>query len=426
MQTTVIPLASLTVKDATPAANRDLRRVDIHPDNWYPLAWSHEVKRGKAHGVKFAGDPIVLVRTESGSVFALEDRCAHRQVPLHAGVVDGENIRCCYHGWTYDCSGSCVDVPYLGRERLPNGVRAYPCREAEGLIFVFPGEAALADSVPFPVLGSVADPAYKTRRLGRSVKCHYSFMHENLMDMNHQFLHRRQMGQMKARSLGRRHGDDWVEVDYTFSRMGGKQPVGEALVFGERRKSDAKGTDEHRKDVMTIRTQYPYQTLKIVTADGTQVMDLWICYVPLDAEQRTNRTFGLLSIRKPKIGALLDMAWPLLIWFTERIFKEDRWIVEREQEAHDRQGMDMNHEVFPVILELRALLRSRGVDAKVNTRPLNGAAASGAVTGSTVGSCSINGSGNGHKDDATVPSVPSQTEVIPGADEVFETDEVRA
>ena len=57
---------------------------------------------------------------------------------------------------------------------------------------------------------------------------------------------------------------------------------------------------------------------------------------------------------------LLDVAWPLLVWFTERIFKEDRWIVEREQEAHDRQGADWNHEVFPVINELRALLRECG------------------------------------------------------------------
>ncbi len=191
------------------------------------------MKRGKAHGVRFAGDPIVLVRTESGNVFALEDRCAHRQVPLHAGVVDGESIRCCYHGWTYDCTGRCIDVPYLGRERLPNGVRAYPCKEVAGLIFVFPGDPALADSKPLPAFASVADKQYKTRRLGREVKCHYSFMHENLMDMNHQFLHRRQMGMMRARSVGRRRGEGFVEVDYTFAREGGKQPVGEALVFSK-------------------------------------------------------------------------------------------------------------------------------------------------------------------------------------------------
>lgn len=352
-----MPLLDSSAIDPTQAAPvRDLRRVPIHPDHWYPLAWSNEVKRGKTLGVHFAGDPIVLVRTQSGTIFALEDRCAHRQVPLHAGVVDGESLRCGYHGWTYDCSGHCVDVPYLGRERLPNGVRAYPCREAYGLVFVFPGDAALAENKPLPALPSAGDKAYKTRRFGREVKCHYSFMHENLMDMNHQFLHRRQMGQMKARSLGRRRGEDWVEVDYTFSRMEGKQPVGEALVFGGSKKNGAPDA----KDVMTVRTGYPYQTLQIRSGSGTLVMDLWIVYVPLDAAQRTNRTFGLLSIRKPGIPFALDLAWPLLVWFTERIFKEDRWIVEREQEAHDKQGADWNHEVFPVINELRDLLRQCG------------------------------------------------------------------
>ncbi len=355
-----VPLLDSSADDSPVSAPlRDLRRVTIHPDHWYPLAWSREVKRGKAHGVRFAGEPIVLVRTESGAVFALEDRCAHRQVPLHAGVVAGESIRCCYHGWTYDCTGRCIDVPYLGRERLPNGVRAYPCRELEGLIFVFPGSAVLADETPLPALGSVADKAYKTRRFGREVKCHYSFMHENLMDMNHQFLHRRQMGQMRARSLARRRGEGWVEVDYTFAREAGRQPVGEALVFG----GGNKGGEDH-KDVMTVRTCYPYQTLQIRTSDATLVMDLWIVYVPLDAEQRTNRTFGLLSIKRPGIPGVLDLAWPLLVWFTERIFKEDRWIVEREQEAHDKQGADWNHEVFPVINELRDLLRECGAPEK--------------------------------------------------------------
>lgn len=346
---------------APDAPVRDLRRVGIHPDYWYPLAWSHEVKRGKTHGVTFAGEPIVLARTESGKVFALEDRCAHRQVPLHQGVVDGESIRCGYHGWTYDCSGKCIDVPYLGRERLPNGVRSYPCREIEGLIFVFPGNAALANERPLPAFGSVSDKKYKTRRFGRPVNCHYSFMHENLMDMNHQFLHRRQMGQMRARSLGRRRGEGWVEVDYTFARMAGQQPIGEAIVFGQSRKAGG----DNDKDVMTIRTEYPYQTLQIRTSEQTLVMDLWIVYVPLDREQRTNRTFGLLSIRKPGIPGVLNLAWPLLVWFTERIFKEDREIVEAEQRAHDTQGADWNHEVFPVINELRALLRESGAPDQV-------------------------------------------------------------
>jgi len=260
-----------------PASSRDLRRVDIHPDHWYPLALSHEVKRGTAHGVRFAGEPIVLVRTASGAVFALEDRCAHRQIPLHHGVVDGETIRCGYHGWIYDCAGRCVTIPYLGRERLPNGVRAYPCREIGGLVFVFPGDPARADSTPLPSLGAAGSSAYKTRRYAREIACHYSFMHENLMDMNHQFLHRRVMGQMRARTLARRHGDDWVEVDYTLARERGRRPLGEAVVFGR----DAKRPST-TGDVMTVRTRYPYQTLQIRTSDARLMLDLWAVYVPLD------------------------------------------------------------------------------------------------------------------------------------------------
>src|SRR5262245_21007937 len=78
---------------------RDIRKTGISPDFWYPLARSNSVKAGKAHAVSFAGEPIVLVRTRQGEVFAVEDRCAHRQIPLHLGVVEDDCIKCAYHGW---------------------------------------------------------------------------------------------------------------------------------------------------------------------------------------------------------------------------------------------------------------------------------------------------------------------------------------
>jgi len=347
----------------------DLRKVDADPDHWYPLAWSHEVKPGHAFAARFAGDPIILVRPKQGDIFALADRCAHRQVPLHQGTVDGCVIRCGYHGWAYDSSGRCIEVPYLGKDKLPNGVRAYPCREINGLIMVFPGDPRLSSEVPIPDFGLSADASYKTRRFGREIACHYSFMHENLMDMNHQFLHRKQMGSMRPRFLGQDGGDTWVEARYTFARTGGRQPIGEAAIFGQRRTTLVADAD---RDVMTIRTEYPYQTLRIQTAGDPPVMDLWIVYVPLDRAQRRCRSFGLLSVRRPRIPVLLDALWPLLVWFTERIFKEDRLIVEAEQAAHDDQGEDRNQEVFPVIQRLRTLLRQRGVvhdGAGHETRP---------------------------------------------------------
>jgi renierapurpurin 18,18'-hydroxylase len=351
-----VDVAELPLSSAAPDV--DARRVKISPDHWYPVAWSRELKTAKPLAVKFAGKPVVLVRPKEGAVFALENRCAHRQVPLDKGVVSGCAIKCGYHGWTYDASGKCVDVPYIGKGKLPNGVKSYPCREEAGLIFIFPGDPALADN--FPDLSAAVGTAYKTRRFGREIKCHYSFMHENLMDMNHQFLHRRIMGQIRPRYLGRSMGDDWLEVKYTFARTAGKQPLGEAAVFGGRRTADV-----NDKDVMTIRTEYPYQTLKILPAGGGEpVMDLWIVYVPQDEDQKTIRTFGLLSINKPPglVGrSLLNVGWPFLVAFTERIFTEDRGIVESEQAAHDAQGGNWNQEIFPVIRELTGLLASCGV-----------------------------------------------------------------
>ena len=331
----------------------DLRRIDAHPDYWYPVAWSHELRPGKIFAARFAGEPIVLVRPKEGPVFALEDRCAHRQVPLSKGTVDGCTVRCGYHGWRYDPSGSCIDVPYLGKGKLPNGVRSYPCFERDGLIFVWPGMAPAAD--PLEHIGAADNAAYKTRRFGKLVRCHYTFMHENLMDMNHQFLHRRTTGKVVPRYLGSRAGDGWMEVDYSFARPGDKPPIGEAVIVGGLR-----GRTSTARDLMTVRTEYPYQTLQMWTGGDEPALSVWLGYTPDDTAQRRNRTFVVLSVRRPKIPGMLNLVWPVLAWFTNRVFAEDCEIVEMEQAAHDAQGADWNQEVFPPIRELRKLLRECG------------------------------------------------------------------
>ncbi len=338
---------------------RDIRKTNIHPDFWYPVAQSKQVKPGKTKGVTFAGDPVVLVRTESGDLFALENRCAHRQVPLTAGDVKGERIFCGYHCWSYDKTGKCVNVPYLDKDKtLPNGVRSYPCREAYNLIFIYPGNINKLDSVEFPEIPTHADENYKTRYLDCEVKCHYSFMHENLMDMNHQFLHRKLMGGIQTRFLEVREGKNWIECDYTFKRASGKQHIGEKLIL-RRKKQPA---EDQGVDLMTIKTDYPYQTLKFWTAGSKEpALDLWNVYIPVDKEQRINHTFGLMMFRKPSFPGLMNLLWPAIIWFTEGIFAEDRWIVEEEQKAFDDQGEDRNQEIFPIILSLRKILVDQGV-----------------------------------------------------------------
>jgi len=349
---------------AQSARTLDLRRVGTHPDYWYPLAWSDDLKRGGTLARQFAGDPIVLWRGQSGQVFAMEDRCAHRQVPLHLGVVSGDQLKCHYHGWTYDQTGQCVSIPYLGKERPPCAVRRYPACEVDGLIFVFPGDPELADQRLPHGLGSSQRRDYKTRRLNRDVACHYTFMHENLFDMNHQFMHRKYMGSITARCLGRDHGAQWAQVEYSFSRTTGKRSVGEFVIVRLMRKKQPTAS-KHFTDHMRIRTDYPTQSLKVWVGRNVQqtddpVLDVWLSYTPLDAEQRTNRTFGYLSVKKPRVPGLIHAMWPFVVWFTDRIFGQDKDIVEYEQRAHDAQGADWNREVFPALRDLRSVLASCG------------------------------------------------------------------
>lgn len=321
----------------------DLRRVGANPDFWYPVALSRGVRSGRVAATAFAGERIALFRGRSGAVHALEDRCAHRQVPLSMGVVDGETLRCCYHAWAYRGDGRISQIPYLskGDGRPPRGVRAYPVREAYGLVFVFPGDPEKAAVTPLPDVPGFASSKYRTMTFSRTVRCHYSFMHENLLDMNHQFLHRGVVGRLQPKLLAYESGPRSVEARYLFTHTGGKRNRSAGLLAAEGIGGRASS------DVMTIRTEYPYQTLDLVPEKADHpALRLWAVYVPEDAEQRTCHAYGLLMIEKPRISAALHVAWPFIRHFTERVFAEDRMAVEAEQRAWDEQGEDRNHEVF--------------------------------------------------------------------------------
>ncbi|MFF7163406.1 Rieske 2Fe-2S domain-containing protein [Streptomyces sp. NPDC008086] len=335
----------------------DLRRVGVNPNFWYPVALSRSVRSKRVLAAAFAGERIALYRGESGMVYALEDRCAHRQVPLSMGVVEGETLRCCYHAWAYRGDGRISQIPYLskGDGRPPRGVRGYPVREAYGLVFVFPGAPERAAVTALPELPCFGSPKYKTMTFSRTVRCHYSFMHENLLDMNHQFLHRGVVGRLHPQLLEYQSSDRSVEAKYLFTHAGGKRNRSAGLLAAE-------GVGGGSRDLMTIRTEYPYQTLDLVPENAEHpAFYLWAAYVPVDVEERRCHVYGLLMIEKPRVPGALHLAWPFIRRFTERVFAEDRSAVEAEQRAWDEQGEDRNHEVFPLILDVREVLRANGV-----------------------------------------------------------------
>lgn len=73
-------------------------------DHWHPVLLSKDLGN-KPVGVRLCGQDIVVFRTESGGLGALEDVCPHRRMRLSCGKVVSERVQCLYHGWTFDCHG---------------------------------------------------------------------------------------------------------------------------------------------------------------------------------------------------------------------------------------------------------------------------------------------------------------------------------
>jgi 5,5'-dehydrodivanillate O-demethylase len=139
--------------------------------------------------VRILGENLTLYRGESGQTYLIGNRCAHRGTQLSTGIVDGEGIRCIYHGWKFGGDGQCLDQPSEPCS-FANDVRikGYPCREYLGLIFAYMGEG---EPPPMPSYAHFeGDGLLLTHQLVRPInffqnlensidEVHISFLHAN-------------------------------------------------------------------------------------------------------------------------------------------------------------------------------------------------------------------------------------------------------
>lgn len=115
---------------------------------WIPVAQITDVKPARAKTITIMSEKFTLYRGESGAAHLIGHFCPHRHVALAIGRVEGECVRCFYHGWKFDQDGACVDQPaedasFKDKVRAPG----YPTREYLGLVFAFLGKG---EPPPFP------------------------------------------------------------------------------------------------------------------------------------------------------------------------------------------------------------------------------------------------------------------------------------
>ncbi|QCK86352.1 aromatic ring-hydroxylating dioxygenase subunit alpha [Phreatobacter aquaticus] len=126
---------------------------------WYVAAPGRDLKPGKTLAKTLVGEPVLMGRSKTGEVFAIRDVCPHRGIPLRYGQFDGETVQCCYHGWRFDQTGTCVEIPSLreGQQMDLGKIRcgSYPCVERQGMIWIFfprAGETPAEAGYPEPPL----------------------------------------------------------------------------------------------------------------------------------------------------------------------------------------------------------------------------------------------------------------------------------
>lgn len=116
-------------------AGRYMRRF------WQPVYRAEDLPVGHARPVRIMSFDFTLYRGEDGVAHAVDFRCSHRGAQLSLGYVEGNFVRCLYHGWKFNPSGKCVERPGdSDQERPGTHIRGYPTEEYLGLIFVYFGE----------------------------------------------------------------------------------------------------------------------------------------------------------------------------------------------------------------------------------------------------------------------------------------------
>jgi len=155
---------------------------------WQPVFHSSDLPGGRATPLRIMGQDFTLYRGGGGTPILVDARCPHRGAQLSAGWVDGDTLRCFYHGWRFGADGACLEQPAEGsafREKVAIG--AYPAREYLGLIFAYLGPAPAPEFPRYPEFDHSAgfievDSYYRACNAFQNL--------ENALDMSHvEFVH---------------------------------------------------------------------------------------------------------------------------------------------------------------------------------------------------------------------------------------------
>jgi phenylpropionate dioxygenase-like ring-hydroxylating dioxygenase large terminal subunit len=166
---------------------------DLMRQYWLPAVRSDELPSadGPPVRVRLLCEDLIAFRATSGKVGVVQNSCPHRGASLFFGRNEGEGLRCVYHGWKFDTSGRCVDMPSEPADsnfKSKVQARAYPTCERNGIVWTYMGPRPPGQE---PQLPEIEPNIVESHVVGTSmINCNWSLAIENNLDQAHViFLH---------------------------------------------------------------------------------------------------------------------------------------------------------------------------------------------------------------------------------------------
>ena len=160
---------------------------------WQPFALTRELSQPDSDPirVRVLGEDLVAFRDSNGAVGLLQNNCPHRGASLFFGRNEEAGLRCVYHGWKFDTTGTCVDMPNEPAEsdfKHKIKATAYPTREAGGILWAYLGPQDQRPELPALEWTRVPEShRYVSKRIQ---SCNYLQNVEGEVDSSHvSFLH---------------------------------------------------------------------------------------------------------------------------------------------------------------------------------------------------------------------------------------------
>jgi nitrite reductase/ring-hydroxylating ferredoxin subunit len=155
---------------------------------WLPVLPSSELESGSdPKGVDHLGERLVVWRDDAGRVGVYSEACLHRGASMLLARVEGDGLRCIYHGWKFATDGAVLDTPNVADPKFKERIRGrvYPTREAGGLIWAWLGAGGKEQVPEFPRWPWMELPE-ANRLVTRHVEeCNFVQVIEGLVDSSH-------------------------------------------------------------------------------------------------------------------------------------------------------------------------------------------------------------------------------------------------